>query len=186
VAQVQTRLRELGYYDAGAVDGQLVPKGRTEAAILAFRHEHDLPLKPGIDDELLAAMARAEPRQVAEVRASATTQDLREQGVQTIAITDQIKGWAGKLFGGSSVLGGGGLLAWITDKAGAVSGAKDAVGGLGIPPQAIVWLLAAVAGAGRHVRRPRRADLDHRAQDRDQAPRRLPHGQEHMSGASSH
>ncbi|WP_018456792.1 peptidoglycan-binding protein [Bradyrhizobium sp. WSM4349] len=145
VVQVQTRLRELGYYDAGAVDGQLVPKGRTEAAILAFRHEHDLPLSPGIDDELLAAMARAEPRQVSEVRASATTQDLREQGVQTIALTDRIKGFAGKLFGGSSMLGGGGLLAWVTDKASAVSGAKDAVGGLGIPPQAIVWLLAAVA-----------------------------------------
>ncbi|MET3348293.1 hypothetical protein ABIF52_008674 [Bradyrhizobium japonicum] len=121
-----------------------MPKGRTEAAILAFRHEHDLPLKPAIDDDLLAAMARAEPRQVSEVRANATTHDLREQGVQTIAITDQIKGWAGKLFGGSSVLGGGGVLAWLTDKATAVSGARDAVGGLGIPPAAIAWLLAGV------------------------------------------
>lgn len=144
VVQVQTRLRELGYYDAGAVDGQLVPKGRTEGAILAFRHEHDLPLSPGIDDELLAAMARAEPRQVAEVRATATTQDLREQGVQTIAITDQVKGWAGKLFGTGGGLGGAGALAWITDKATAVSGAKDAVGGLGLSPQLIAWLLAAI------------------------------------------
>jgi hypothetical protein len=144
VVQVQTRLRDLGYYDTGAVDGQLVPKGRTEAAILAFRHEHDLPLDPGIDDDLLAAMARAEPRQVSEVRANATTQDLREQGVQTIGITDQVKGWAGKLFGGSTGLGGAGVLAWITDKATAVSGAKEAVGGLGIPAGAIAWLLAAV------------------------------------------
>jgi hypothetical protein len=144
VVQVQTRLRDLGYYDTGAVDGQLVPKGRTEAAILAFRHEHDLPLKPGIDDELLAAMARAEPRQVSEVRANATTQDLREQGVQTIFLTDQIKRWAGRLFGTGGGLGGAGVLAWITDKATAVSGAKDAVGGLGIPPQLIVWLVAAV------------------------------------------
>ncbi|MGM4955705.1 peptidoglycan-binding protein [Bradyrhizobium barranii] len=144
VVQVQTRLRELGYYDTGAVDGQLVPKGRTEAAILAFRHEHDLPLVPGIDDDLLAAMARAEPRQVSEIRSNATTTDLREQGSETIAITDQVKGWAGKLFGGSSTLGVGGLLAWITDKATAFSGAKDAVGGLGIPPAAIAWLLAAV------------------------------------------
>ncbi|MDI3559559.1 peptidoglycan-binding protein [Bradyrhizobium sp. Arg816] len=144
VVQVQTRLRELGYYDTGAVDGQLVPKGRTEAAILAFRHEHDLPLIPGIDDDLLAAMARAEPRQVSEIRGSATAKDLREQGSETIAITDQVKGWAGKLFGSSSTLGVTGLLAWITDKATAFSGAKDAVGGLGIPPAAIAWLLAAV------------------------------------------
>lgn len=144
VVQVQTRLRELGYYDAGAVDGQLVPKGRTEGAILAFRHEHELPLVPSIDDELLAAMARAEPRQVAEVRATATTQDLREQGVETIAITDQVKGWAGKLFGTGGGLGGAGALAWITDKATAVSGARDAVGGLGLTPQLIAWLLAAI------------------------------------------
>ncbi|MHC2652426.1 hypothetical protein ACVMHY_005005 [Bradyrhizobium barranii subsp. barranii] len=144
VVQVQTRLRELGYYDTGAVDGQLVPKGRTEAAILAFRHEHDLPLVPGIDDDLLAAMARAEPRQVSEIRSNATASDLREQGSETIAITDQVKGWAGKLFGSSSTLGVTGLLAWITDKATAFSGAKDAVGGLGIPPAAIAWLLAAV------------------------------------------
>ncbi|WP_441268668.1 peptidoglycan-binding protein [Bradyrhizobium sp. 215_C5_N1_1] len=144
VVHVQTRLRELGYYDTGAVDGQLVPKGRTEAAILAFRHEHDLPLVPGIDDDLLAAMARAEPRRVSEIRSNATATDLREQGSETIAITDQVKGWGGKLFGGSSTLGVGGLLAWITDKATAFSGAKDAVGGLGIPPAAIAWLLAAV------------------------------------------
>jgi len=144
VVQVQTRLRELGYYDAGSVDGQLVRKGRAEAAILAFRHEHDLPLIPGIDDELLAALARAEPRQVSEVRASATTQDLREQGVKTIAITDQIKGWGGKIFGAGSSLSVTGLLALITDKATAVSGAKDAVGALGIPPQAWLWLLAAI------------------------------------------
>ncbi|MCK1669448.1 peptidoglycan-binding protein [Bradyrhizobium sp. 153] len=144
VVQVQTRLRELGYFDAGAIDGQLVPKGRTEAAILAFRHEHDLPLVPGIDDDLLAALVRAEPRQVSEIRSQATAKDLREQGSETIQITDQVKGWAGKLFGSSSTLGVGGLLAWVTDKATALSGARDAVGGLGIPPAAIVWLLAAV------------------------------------------
>jgi hypothetical protein len=144
VVQVQTRLRDLGYYDTGSIDGQQVAKGRTEAAILAFRHEHDLPLTPGIDDDLLAALARAEPRPVSDVRANATTQDLREQGVQTIAITDQVKGWAGKIVGSSSGLGGAGVLAWITEKATAVSSAKEAVGGLGIPAQAIVWLLAAV------------------------------------------
>lgn len=144
VLQVQTRLRDLGYFDAGAADGQKVAKGRLEGAILAFRHEHDLPLTPDIDDELLAALARAEPRQVSEVRSQATAEDLRDQGVKTIAITDQVKGWAGKIVGSSGGLGGAGVLAWITEKATAISGAKDAVGGLGVPPQAIVWLLAAI------------------------------------------
>lgn len=57
---MQTRLRELGYFDAGAIDGQLVPNGRTEAATLAFRHE--LQMIPDIDDDLLAALARAKQR----------------------------------------------------------------------------------------------------------------------------
>lgn len=144
VEQVQARLRELGYYDTGAIDGQLVPKGRTEAAILAFRHEHDLPLTPGIDDQLLAALARAEPRQVSEIRAGATAKDLREQGSETIQFTDQVKGWAGRLFGSGGTLSLAGVLAWITDKATAVSGARDAVGGLGIPSAAIAWLLAGI------------------------------------------
>jgi hypothetical protein len=59
----------------------------------------------------------AQPVEVSEIRANATAKDLREQGSETIAITDQVKGWAGKLFGGSSTLGVGGLLAWVTDKA---------------------------------------------------------------------
>ncbi|MBW7967592.1 peptidoglycan-binding protein [Bradyrhizobium sp. BR 10261] len=144
VAQVQQRLRDLGYFDLGAVDGHLAEKGRTESAILAFRHEHDLPLTPDIDDDLLAALARAEPRQVAPAREQATVQDLREQKVETISLTDQVKGWAGKMFGGSTGLGGAGLLAWLTDKATAVSGARDAVSGLGIPAQVWIWLCAAV------------------------------------------
>jgi hypothetical protein len=134
VVSVQTRLRELGYFDTGAIDGQLVPKGRTESAILAFRHEHGLPLEPGIDDELLAALARAEPRPVSEIRKEATAQDLREQGSKTIAVTDEVKGWAGKIFGSSAGLG--------------ITGARDAVGGLtgglGLTPQMIAWIIVAV------------------------------------------
>jgi hypothetical protein len=99
---------------------------------------------PSIDDKLLAALARAEPRPVSEVSANATAGDLREQGSETIAITDQAKSWAGRIFGSGSTLSVAGVLAWITGKATAVSGARDAVGGLGIPPAAIAWLLAGV------------------------------------------
>lgn len=154
VAQVQQRLRDLGYFDAGAVDGSLTPKGRAEAAILAFRHEHDLPLVPSIDDELVAELARATPRQVAEARATATIEDLRAQGSETVSLTDKVKGWGGKIFGAASGTAGAGTLAVITDQVTAVSSAKQAVGGLGLTTQslviigAIVAVLALCAGAG--------------------------------------
>ncbi|SDC06122.1 hypothetical protein SAMN05216337_1001155 [Bradyrhizobium brasilense] len=154
VAHVQARLRELGYFDVGQVDGSLEPQGRAEAAILAFRNDHGLPLTPSIDDQLLAELGRATPRQVSETRAAATTEDLRDQGSETVALTDRIKGFAGKLFGGSTGLGTAGALAWVTDRATQVSAAKDAVGGLGLTPEvglvilAGIVVLAIVAGVG--------------------------------------
>lgn len=154
VAHVQARLRELGYYDVGAVDGSLPAKGKTEAAILAFRHENDLPISTAIDDELVAALAVAAPREISETRATATTADLREQKSETISFTDQVKGWGGKIFGGASGTAGAGALAVLTDKATAVSQAKEAVGGLGLTTQsiviivAIVLVLAVCAGVG--------------------------------------
>jgi membrane-bound ClpP family serine protease len=58
------------------------------------------------------------------------------------------------MFGGGGVVGGSGLVALVTDKATALKGAQDAVGSLGIPPQAW-WIAAAgvaalvvLAGAG--------------------------------------
>ncbi|MEY9674560.1 peptidoglycan-binding protein [Bradyrhizobium elkanii] len=155
VAHVQTRLRELGYFDVGQVDGEPTPGGRTEGAILAYRNERELPLTTAIDDQLLAELAKPQaPRHVAETRAGATVEDLRDQGSQTIALTDRAKRWAGKIFGGSSGLGTAGALAWVTDKATQVSAARDAVGGLGLTPGAIqaiaigVAALVVVAGVG--------------------------------------
>ncbi|MBR0695938.1 peptidoglycan-binding protein [Bradyrhizobium lablabi] len=154
VAHVQARLRELGYFEVGQVDGEPTAGGRTEAAILAFRNEHGLPLTTAIDDQLLTELGKAAPRQVAEARAYATVDDLRAGGSQTIALTDRAKRWAGNLFGGSTGLGGAGVLAWFTDRATQLSAAKDAVGGLGLTPAAIeaiaiaVAALVVVAGAG--------------------------------------
>ncbi|WP_316184753.1 peptidoglycan-binding protein [Bradyrhizobium sp. SZCCHNRI1003] len=148
VAQVQQQLKQLGYYQVGSADGSLTPKGRTEAAILAFRHHEGLPLMPTIDDDLIQALAKAQPPEVAETRANATTDDLRAQGSQTIAFTDKAKAWAGRLFGSSGILGGGGLLALVTDYATQLKGAQDAFGALGITPQmfaaAVVGVLALV------------------------------------------
>lgn len=72
---VQQRLTDLGYHEVGKVDG-LFGKA-TEGAILAFRHNNDLPLKATIDDELLTALARAASKPISDVRVTATTTDLR-------------------------------------------------------------------------------------------------------------
>jgi hypothetical protein len=143
VARVQRQLRDLGYYQVGAIDGSLTPHGRTEDAILAFRNRNGLPLTPTIDDDFLNALAKARPPEISEERAGATAKDLREQGSETIDFTDRVKSWAGRLFGGGTGITGAGLVAYVTDKATAISGARDAVAGLGLSPQ--VWLAIAVA-----------------------------------------
>ncbi|MGY4259775.1 hypothetical protein ACVI1L_006843 [Bradyrhizobium sp. USDA 4516] len=146
VAYVQRRLRELGYYDVGQVDGEQSPQGRTEGMILAYRNARGLPLTPAIDEQLIAELGKPQAaRQVAETRASATVEDLRGEGSQTIALTDRAKKWAGKIFGSSSGLAGGGVLAWLTDRATQVSAAKDAVGALGLTPGAIQAIAIGVA-----------------------------------------
>lgn len=154
VSRVQEQLRNLGYYQVGAIDGSLTPKGRTEDAILAFRNKNGLPLTPTIDDEFLTALAKASPLEISDERANATAEDLRAQGSETISFTDRVKGWGGKLFGGASGTAGAGVLAVITDKATAVSNAKEAVGGLGLTSELILIIcvilgaLAVCAGVG--------------------------------------
>ncbi len=149
VERVQQQLRQLGYYQVGAIDGSLTPKGRTEDAILAFRNKNGLPLVPVIDDDFLNALAKAQPPEVSEERANATTADLREQGSETISFTDKVKAWGGRLFGGGAGLTASGALALVTDKATAVTSARDAIGGLGLSSTA--WVVIAVALAALAV-----------------------------------
>jgi len=154
VFRVQQQLKTLGYYQVGSADGSLTPQGRTEGAILAFRNHEGLPLTTAIDDEFLTRLAKAQPPEIAEHRANASVEDLRLQGSATIAFTDRAKAWAGRMFGGGGLVGGSGLVALVTDKATALKGAQDAIGSLGIPAQALIWLAASTsallwrAGAG--------------------------------------
>jgi hypothetical protein len=144
VARVQRQLRDLGYYQVGAIDGSLTPQGKTEDAILAFRNRNGLPLTPTIDDDFLNALAKARPPEIAEERANATTGDLREQGSETIDFTDKVKRWAGGLFGSGTGITGAGVIAYITDKASALTGARDAVKGLGLSAEAWLAIMFAV------------------------------------------
>lgn len=70
LARVQSLLASSGYHEVGRADGIMGP--RTKGALLAFRAEHGLPLKPIVDAELVAALFSASPRPVAESRAQGT------------------------------------------------------------------------------------------------------------------
>lgn len=74
---VQQRLRDLGYFETGNVDGKL--EDRTKGAISTFRGENRLPLSTDIDDQLLVALAKAKPRSIPDSRAKATEQEVAEK-----------------------------------------------------------------------------------------------------------
>ena len=103
VKAVQARLIVLGYPEVGKADGSWGSK--TRAAVLGFRADHELPLLAQIDEELLAALMRAEPRVVGEERANTTAEDLREAGSEKVVVADKA-GFAGVAVTAGGVLTG--------------------------------------------------------------------------------
>jgi len=92
---VQTRLRALGYYEVGTVDGIMGP--RTRAAILAFCDDHALPLVPAITVALADALERAVPREVAPERATGRPEQSRIIAAADAQIGLGVLGAAGTL-----------------------------------------------------------------------------------------
>lgn len=113
IESVQRRLRELGYFEVGKVDGFWGTK--TRAAVLGFRDDVGLPLVADIDQELLSALMIAQERDVSLERASTTEADVRATGSRQIATSDQQQV-------GGALLTGGGLLAGVTDALGIEEG----------------------------------------------------------------
>lgn len=74
VEYVQRRLRELGYYEVGEVDGEFGSRAR--GALLAFKADNGHPLTPEIDNDTILALYNAKPRVVGESRGKATAADL--------------------------------------------------------------------------------------------------------------
>ena len=72
---VQQRLKELGYFEVGNVDGRYGP--RTRAAVLAFRADNGLGLSPDVDPVLAEALQRAKPRAVSRDRAEGRPENSR-------------------------------------------------------------------------------------------------------------
>jgi putative chitinase len=104
VLAIQQRLIGLGYAP-GSADG--VFGSRTRQAVLGFQAEHNLPLTGIADPQTVDAMnsAQAKPMPVGD-RATATVDDLRKAGSETIAHADSIKAVAGALGTVSAITGG--------------------------------------------------------------------------------
>lgn len=101
VEAIQNRLVELGYPEVGKVDGRWGEA--TAGAVNAFRRYEGLP--PGdYDDALRQALAIAQPRNRAVERETATAEDLRAAGSETIRSADLGRQGATALI----ALGGGG------------------------------------------------------------------------------
>lgn len=71
---VQQRLRALGYYEVGNIDGDFA--GRTEDALVTFKRHNGLPPTTDVDDATLRALADASPREIGDARARATPKDV--------------------------------------------------------------------------------------------------------------
>lgn len=108
VRAVQERLDALGYPEVGAFDGRWGSK--TQAAILAFRADNDLPLLAEIDEQLLAALLTAGPRPISEARANATVADLRKEGAADVQAADVTQVAGGVAVAGGAVSAAGELL----------------------------------------------------------------------------
>lgn len=88
VKAVQDSLIRLGY-PLGAADGDFGDK--TRAAVLAFQAAEGLATTGVVDQATKDRLETAPPRPVDEARATATADDLRKAGSQTVAHADSVK-----------------------------------------------------------------------------------------------
>ncbi len=124
VRAVQEQLERLGYHEVGTIDGKWGSKTRT--ALLGFQADNNLPTKPLIDKDVLAALMMAEPREVSDARKNATVSELREEGAKDIKAADKSE-LAGYVGTGAGVLVTADKAGWL-DKLGGYSDTLSSVG----------------------------------------------------------
>ena len=90
---VQQKLKDLGYFEVGIVDGRYGPRMR--AAILAFRADNGLGLSPDVDPVLAEALQNAKPRAVSRERAAGKPEGSRIVKAADAQIATGIVGMAG-------------------------------------------------------------------------------------------
>jgi peptidoglycan hydrolase-like protein with peptidoglycan-binding domain len=110
IMAIQKKLRELGFYQVGKVDGFWGPS--TTGAIAAFQAWKGLPVDGTYGPKTKAAMSTSEPKPVAAARALTTVSDLRAQGSEVVKEADKVEVKA-QLLGGVSA--GAAVLSGMTD-----------------------------------------------------------------------
>lgn len=169
VKALQGQLIGLGY-QVGSADGDF--GGGTRAAVLAFQADNGLPTTGEVDGATKAQLKTAPPKPISEKRATATADDLRAGGSETVA-KGQDLGWWGKLLATFGIGGGAaqksGLLDTVqsaTDHASTVRSVVESVQDVGAWALSYWWVFVIAAGFfgvkyGRDIVKRRLAD--HRA-----------------------
>lgn len=156
IERVQRRLQELGYFEVGRVDGGGGGLSRTEGAILAFRNDNGLPLRPTIDDELLAALEKAQPRHIPDTRANAEPKDIAKENTTVRAtMRNRIAGWWATVTGGVAA-----AIAAIKEQFQDVWYALEPVRDIASSVPTWLWFAIAAAGCWIIYRNAREAEAD--------------------------
>ncbi len=106
VEAIQKRLRELGYFMVGKVDGQW--GAATRAAITALQTDRGITIDGHYGPQTRDELAKDIKRPISEARKNTTVEDLRQQGSQTIHQQDRIEqvSLAGKVLSTAGLLFG--------------------------------------------------------------------------------
>lgn len=142
VAQVQRRLKELGYTEIGNLDGDF--GDLTEDTIILFQKYNGLPMTGAIDEALIVALAKAGPRVLSPARQDATTAEVRE------VVPEAKANWMSKVIGfwGSVSAGVVAFVNWLFGSVGEVrqwtQSIADMFGAIPIWVYALIFLAGGV------------------------------------------
>ena len=140
VAQVQRRLKELGYTEIGNLDGDF--GDLTEDTIILFQKYNGLPMTGAIDEALIVALAKAGPRVLSPARQDATPAEVRE------VVPEAKANWISKVIGfwGSVSAGVVAFINWLFGSVGEVRQWTQSIADMfGAIP---IWVYALIFLAG--------------------------------------
>jgi putative chitinase len=125
IKAAQTRLRELGYFNVGAIDGEL--GSATVAALVQFQKDENIAATGTLDADTDNALWEKDERPLPASRREATADDLRAKGSETIAEADGVASGALKVGGTGLAVAASGGMDTLSNALGFGSRVKDVV-----------------------------------------------------------